>query len=88
MLDHLDSCSSFRVKKCACPQSNHTSIGAHLGAVCCDLLPERKVEHPLGCHRPRIPDRVIFEELVLKCWSSAAPTLADSREFVFGYHAA
>ncbi len=28
------------------------------------LLPERKVEHPLGCHRPRIPDRVIFEKLV------------------------
>ena len=28
------------------------------------LLPERKVEHPLGCHRSRIPDRVIFEKLV------------------------
>ena len=28
------------------------------------LLPERKVNHPLGCHRPRIPDRVIFEKLV------------------------
>lgn len=28
------------------------------------LLPEREVEHPLGCHRPRIPDRVIFEKLV------------------------
>jgi len=38
------------------------------------LLPERKVEHPLGCHKPRIPDRIIFEKLVLKCWSSAAPT--------------
>jgi hypothetical protein len=20
--------------------------------------------HPLGCHRPRIPDRVVFEKLV------------------------
>jgi transposase len=27
------------------------------------LLPERKVDHPLGCHRPRIPDRVVFEKL-------------------------
>jgi transposase len=28
------------------------------------LLPDRKVDHPLGCHRPRIPDRVVFEKLV------------------------
>lgn len=28
------------------------------------LLPERKTAHPLGCHRPRIPDRVVFEKLV------------------------
>jgi len=28
------------------------------------LLPERKVDHPLGCHRPRIPDCVVFEKLV------------------------
>lgn len=28
------------------------------------LLPERVVSHPLGCHRPRIPDRVVFEKLV------------------------
>jgi len=28
------------------------------------LLPERETDHPLGCHRPRIPDRVIFEKLV------------------------
>src|SRR4051794_12772249 len=28
------------------------------------LLPERKVDHPLGCHRPRIPDRVVFEKLL------------------------
>jgi transposase len=30
----------------------------------CALLPERKVEHPLGCHRPRIPDRIVFEKLL------------------------
>jgi transposase len=28
------------------------------------LLPERRTDHPLGCHRPRIPDRVVFEKLV------------------------
>ena len=28
------------------------------------LLPERNVDHPLGCHRSRIPDRVIFDKLV------------------------
>ena len=28
------------------------------------LLPEREVDHPLGCHRPRIPDRVVFEKLL------------------------
>jgi transposase len=28
------------------------------------LLPEREVDHPLGCHRPRIPNRVVFEKLV------------------------
>jgi hypothetical protein len=30
----------------------------------CSLLPERKTNHPLGCHKPRIPDRVVFEKLV------------------------
>ena len=28
------------------------------------LLPSRQTKHPLGCHRPRIPDRVVFEKLV------------------------
>lgn len=28
------------------------------------LLPEREANHPLGCHRPRVPDRVVFEKLV------------------------
>ena len=28
------------------------------------LLPEREVNHPLGCHRTRIPDRMVFEKLV------------------------
>ena len=28
------------------------------------LLPEHRTYHPLGCHRSRIPERVIFEKLV------------------------
>lgn len=30
----------------------------------CELLLVRKVDHPLGCHRLRITDRVVFEKLV------------------------
>jgi len=28
------------------------------------LLPIRHDTHPLGCHRPRIPDRVVFDKLI------------------------
>jgi transposase len=28
------------------------------------LLPERRTDHPLGCHRSRIPDKVVFGKLV------------------------
>jgi len=28
------------------------------------LLPDRVVAHPLGCHRPRIHDRVVFDKLI------------------------
>jgi transposase len=28
------------------------------------LLPQRATNHPLGCHRARIPHRVVFEKLV------------------------
>jgi transposase len=28
------------------------------------LLPDRPGTHPLGCHRPRIPDRIVFDKLV------------------------
>ncbi len=28
------------------------------------LLPSHPVVHPLGCHRPRIPDRIVFDKLV------------------------
>jgi transposase len=28
------------------------------------LLPTRQVRHPLGCHRPRIADRIVFDKLI------------------------
>ena len=28
------------------------------------LFPPRAVAHPLGCHRPRVPDRVVLDKLV------------------------
>jgi transposase len=28
------------------------------------LLPQREVNHPSGCHKPRVPDRVVFEKLL------------------------
>jgi transposase len=28
------------------------------------LLPERRTDHPLGCHRSRVPERIVFEKLV------------------------
>ena len=43
------------------------------------LLPERVVVHPLGCHRPRIPDRVVFAKLVQSLVLGAAyDKIADS----------
>ena len=55
------------------------------------LLPEREINHPLGCHRPRIPDRVVFEKLVqvlvfgcayhrIADESCSATTLRDRRD--------
>jgi transposase len=28
------------------------------------LLPPRQDTHPLGCHRPRVPDRIVFDKLI------------------------
>ncbi len=30
------------------------------------LIPRRQVAHPLGCHRPRVPDRVVFDKLLAR----------------------
>ena len=43
------------------------------------LLPEREVTHPLGCHRPRIPDRVVFDKLIqVLVLGAAYERIADS----------
>lgn len=43
------------------------------------LLPVREDTHPLGCHRPRIPDRVVFDKLVqVLVFGCAYARIADS----------
>ena len=43
------------------------------------LLPERDVDHPLGCHNPRIPDKVVFEKLVqILVFGCAYERIADA----------
>jgi hypothetical protein len=46
------------------------------------LLPDRVVHHPLGCHKPRIPDRVILEKVVLRFWCSVALIVGSPRKGV------
>jgi hypothetical protein len=43
------------------------------------LLPEGNVDHPLGCHNPRIPDRVLFEKLGQVLVFGSAPTSESPR---------
>src|SRR5512133_2589693 len=45
----------------ACPAI--VGPGTPLGQVAA-LLPTHQVSHPLGCHRPRIADRVVFDKLI------------------------
>ncbi|MCF6746702.1 IS5 family transposase [Blastococcus sp. KM273128] len=43
------------------------------------LLPEREDAHPLGCHRPRIPDRIVFDKLIqVLVLGAAYDRIADS----------
>jgi transposase len=43
------------------------------------LLPEHRADHPLGCHRPRIPERTVFEKLVqVLVFGCAYHTIADA----------
>jgi len=59
----------------ALPSSVIDSLWSQFAA----LLPEREVTHPLGCHRPRIPDRVVFDKLVqVLVLGAAYDKIADS----------
>lgn len=43
------------------------------------LIPARVDTHPLGCHRPRIPDRVVFDKLIqVLVLGAAYEKIADS----------
>ncbi len=43
------------------------------------LLPAREVPHPLGCHRGRIPDRIVFDKLVqVLVFGCACARIADA----------
>ncbi len=45
----------------------------------CALLPEHKTNHPLGCHKRRIPDRLVFERLVqILVFGCAYERIADA----------
>jgi transposase len=64
MLDHSGSYQASRARRSvpvpAIPPYIIEPIWEQFSA----LLPEREVHHPLGCHRSRIPDRVVFNKLV------------------------
>jgi hypothetical protein len=52
------------------------------------LQPDRPVydtAHPLGCHKPRIADRIIFEKLI-QVLRFGCSLRADRRLHLRGYH--
>jgi transposase len=60
VLNHTDA---FRVRQPpvpAMPSSIIDPIWDQFAA----LLPPREDHHPLGCHRPRTPDRLVFDRFV------------------------
>src|SRR5215217_7773038 len=63
MLDHPGSSQASRRRRMlvpALPPCLIEPIFKQFSA----LSPEREVNHPLGCHRPRIPKKVLFDKLV------------------------
>jgi transposase len=64
MLDHSESYQASRTRRSVPVPALPPYIIEPIWEQFTALLPEREVIHPLGCHRSRIPDRVIFEKLV------------------------
>ena len=48
----------------AAPPRSRPSVLEPLWDQFAALLPHRDDAHPLGCHRPRIPDRVVFDKRI------------------------
>jgi transposase len=64
MLDHSGSCLSFPTKEPIAVPAIQSYFIEPIWEQFSALLPRREVEHPLGCHKPRIPDKIVFEKLV------------------------
>src|SRR5918999_6474781 len=64
MLDHAGSSQSYPYRRSLSVPALQPYIIEPIWVQFSALLPARKTNHPLGCHRRRIPDRVVFEKLV------------------------
>lgn len=63
MLDHVESYRRFPTKEPFRAYASTLHHRAHLGTVPRSAT-KRKADHPLGWHKPRIPDKVIFGKLL------------------------
>jgi transposase len=64
MLDHSGSPQSYPYRRSISVPALQPYIIEPIWEQFEALLPKREVDHPLGCHRPRIPDRVVFHKLI------------------------
>src|SRR5215204_4682308 len=64
MLDHLGSSLSFPTKEPMPVPALEPYLIEPIFEQFSALIPARQTSHPLGCHRARIPDHVVFEKLV------------------------
>jgi hypothetical protein len=64
MFHHPGSSLRFPTKEDTRARSATIHHRAHSLATIFALLPEHRTDHPLGCHRSRIPERIVFEKLV------------------------
>jgi transposase len=80
MLDHSGSSPSYPYRRSLSVPALEPYLIEPIWEQFEALLPEREIDHPLGCHRPRIPDRVVFEKLVaVLVFGCAYWRIADQR---------
>src|SRR5215210_3788659 len=80
MLDHPGSSLSFPTKESTPVPALEPYLIEPIWQQFKALLPQRETNHPLGCHRARIPDRVVFEKLVqVLVFGCAYRRIADER---------